>query len=458
MKYAYNDIIATEMYTCFTHALVAIFKQMIKSTANIRIAFVLLFLAGLTPVKTPAQLPKKLTLEYCHERVMEVYPLIRQKRLNVESSGLRTENLDKKYLPQFEANARASYQSDVTKVPINMPGIEIPAPDKDMYDFYLGLNQLIWDGGVTRDQKLLETTELEIVQQNVEVEMYRIKERVNAIYFKILLLEQNKNLLLTNRKSVNDKLQEMESGIRHGMVLSSTADVLRAQILQIDQNMAGIDADLEAHFDMLGELLEQEIPPDTEIELPNPDIITETWINQRPEYQLLEMQQNKLELSKNLVSSAYLPKVSGFGKLGYGKPGLNMLSNEFDTYYHVGVGLNWDIINWNKQKNETRLLGLKQDIIETQREAFDKNTTIQVKDDLAQIEKFRVLITKDMEIITLRERITETASSQLDNGTITSSQYLDELNRQTEAQMNLEMHRIQLSFAKVNYLKTIGKL
>jgi outer membrane protein TolC len=209
---------------------------------------------------------------------------------------------------------------------------------------------------------------------------------------------------------------------------------------------------------MLGEMLGIEIPASTFLLLPDPLIETSTYSNQRPEYVLLDLQKNKLEMSKSLITAANMPKFSGFGKLGYGKPGLNMLSTEFDSYYMVGVGLSWDIVNWNKPKNQKKLLDVQQGIVDTQKEALDLSVKIQVDDDLAQIEKFNALIVNDENLIILREKITKTASSQLDNGIITSTQYLDELNKATRARLDLETHRIQLSFAKINYLKTIGKL
>jgi len=411
-----------------------------------------------TVAETSGQIPDSLTLEFCHNRAVAVYPLLKQKALYEESKGLNIENLDKNYLPQFAFNGRASYQSDVTQVPINIPGQEIPVIDKDMFDLHLGLNQLIWDGGVNKQQKVLEEANLEISQQQIDVELYKVKERVNGLFFKILLLQQNKDLLLSNKKAIGDKIEEMESGIRHGMVLASTADVLRAQVLAINQHIIEIDTDVEAYYKMLGEMLELDIAQNVPLVLPNPTVVTTSFENQRPEYNLLSLNQTKLELSKELVSAAYMPKVSGFGKLGYGKPGLNMLNDGFDSYYYVGVGLSWDIINWNKQKNQKKLIDLRQGIVEAEKEAFIKNVTVQAEDDIAQIKKFSALIDTDEEIITLRKKITRTASSQLDNGTITSSQYLDELNRETGARMDLEMHRIQLSFAKINYLKTIGLL
>lgn len=421
-------------------------------------AWVLMVLMLLATDLVAQQLPDTLRLEEARRLAVQAYPLIRQQALHQEIAQLQIENLNKNYLPQFAANARASYQSDVTKVPIEMPGMTIPSPDKDMYDFYLSLDQIVWDGGVTRQQKLLQQIDLEISQQQLEVELYKIKELVNGLYFKILLLQQSRQLLVANQQAVAEKLVEINSGVAHGMVLATNADVMQAQILQIDQNISGMDADLRANHNMLGELLQMPLDQNTVLLLPDPSIYTLSFQNQRPEYLLLGMQQNKLQQSRQLTSSAYMPKLSATARAGYGKPGLNMLSNEFDTYYLLGVGLRWDIINWNKKSNQLQLLELNSEIIQTQKEAFDRNTRVKMIDDVAQIVKYSSLIEKDEEIITLRQRITRAAASQLDNGSITSSAYLDELNRETRAAMELELHRIQLSMARVNYLKTIGAL
>jgi outer membrane protein TolC len=285
-----------------------------------------------------------------------------------------------------------------------------------------------------------------------------VKERVNGLFYKILLFRKSKEALLTNRQTVDDKLKELISGIEHGMVLQMSADVLEAQILQIDQSIIEIDAETHGTLKMLGEMLDFEIPVTTVLILPEPEIEINTFVNQRPEYLLLDLQKNKLEISKNLIAAGKMPKVSGFSRLGYGKPGLNMLSNQFDSYYIVGVGLTWDFLNWNRPENHKKLLGLQQEIVDSQKEAMNLNVRIQVEENLAAIEKFENLITNDENLIILREKIATTASSQLDNGLITSSQYLEELNKATRARLELETHRIQLSLAKINYLKTIGRL
>jgi len=44
----------------------------------------------------------------------------------------------------------------------------------------------------------------------------------------------------------------------------------------------------------------------------------------------------------------------------------------------------------------------------------------------------------------------------LDNGTITSSDHIIDLNGETQAQFSLHLHQIQLVMAKENYKTTLG--
>ncbi|MFW5706259.1 MAG: TolC family protein, partial [Bacteroidota bacterium] len=154
----------------------------LKRMFNIRLAVAVIFSVALS-LSVHGQLPDTLTLDFCHERAVEVWPLSIQKNLYEQASDMEMENISKNYLPRFDLNGRATYQSEVTKVEVNMPGVDIPSPDKDMYDLYLGLNQLIWDGGISRNQKILEQADLEISKQQVEVELYQVKSRVNGLFY-----------------------------------------------------------------------------------------------------------------------------------------------------------------------------------------------------------------------------------------------------------------------------------
>ena len=135
-----------------------------------------------------------------------------------------------------------------------------------------------------------------------------------------------------------------------------------------------------------------------------------------------------------------------------------MLSNSFDPWWLVGAKLTWNFFNWNQNKNEKKIYGIQGEILKSQKDAFDKNLQISSESNLAQIMKLSEMLQKDEEIITLRARISKTASSQLDNGVITSSDYVSRMNEEIQARLSLQLHKVQLELAKLTYLYNLGKL
>jgi len=253
-------------------------------------------------------------------------------------------------------------------------------------------------------------------------------------------------------------LSDIQSGVQHGVILSSDAQILKAEILKIDQDLISIGLSIKSQLKALSELTSLTIPDNKLLKIPHFNVRPDVAENSRIEYKILELQQDRLLALKEQTNAKYLPKAYGFGQLGYGRPGLNMLSNDFEPYLYVGAKLNWNVWNWNKGKREKEILSLNYDIVDKQKETFEKNLKISVENSIAEIQKLEQMILKDNEIIDLRSSIAQTALSQYDNGIINSSDYLNELNKETEAKLNLRLHKIQLELAKLNYLSIIGKL
>jgi len=414
-----------------------------------------------------------LRLEYCYEQAIKHYPLSKQKEFLNSSNELKINNLQKNYLPHIELNGQATYQSEVTTVSVIMPPITLPTDppthlnvrnpvvpemSKDQYKLTLDVNQMIYDGGSTKKQKKVEFINYEIDQQQLDIELYKLKENINQVYFSIILLEDKKELLNIMRGNLQEKLKEVESGVENGVLLSSNADIIKAELLKLDQQLAGIEIGIESGISILEELTTIDIPENPELIIPNPVVNLNIYENQRLEYGLFDMQKAKLSSLKNLIDSKNTPKFFGFGQLGYGMPGLDMFSHNFGPYYLVGVGLSWDILNWKDNTNKKTILDIQNNIIDTQKETFDKNIRIASKQQIAEIRKYEVIIEKDDEIIELRAKITNTASSQLNNGIITSTEYLTQINEEKQAKLSKQTHKIQLIYAKLNYLSAIGKL
>ena len=135
-----------------------------------------------------------------------------------------------------------------------------------------------------------------------------------------------------------------------------------------------------------------------------------------------------------------------------------MASTDFDSYYYVGVGVNWKFWDWSKTKREKQVLTLNKDLISIQESAFNKQMRITLENEIAQIQIYKDAIDSDIEIIKLREEVSESARAKLDNGVITSTEYITEISNETQAKINYETHKILLVKAKVNYLYIKGEL
>jgi outer membrane protein TolC len=402
------------------------------------------------------------TLFDCYKQAEKTYPLSRQSGMLEKSNELKIKNLNKNYLPQMNLNGSASLQSDVTELKLNLPAqfsfIKFPVISKDMYKLTVDVNQSIYDGNITGYQKKLEAFNLQSDEKSLQVELYQLKERINQAYFSIFMLQENEAILISNKNEIESKLKEVLSAIANGAMLASSADILQAEILNIDQELIELRNDRVTDFHVLSELTSSTIPENSKLVLPSIQISSLNFEDNRPELQLYNIQQLKTDVMKNMVNTRWNPKFYAFGQAGYGRPGLNMLSNDFTPWWLFGAKMTWNIWNWNQSRNEKKIYNIQNDIIGTQKETFEKNLKIEAASNTAEMEKMEELLQKDQEIIALRIKIAQSASSQLDNGVITSSDYISRLNEETQAKMTLELHRIQLVKAKIAYLFTLGKL
>ncbi len=417
----------------------------------------------LTPVSLLfGQVPDTVTLDFCYKQAEKTFPLTRQIGLLGKSNELKIKNLNKNWLPLMNINGSASYQSAVTEVeiPVLAGNIQLTMPKLalDWYKLTLDVNQAIYDGNITGYQKKLESYNLQSDQLGVQVELYKVKDRINQVYLSIILSGANEEVLNSTKQSLQSKQKEVESAVRNGSMLASSEDAIRVELLRIDQELLNIQHDRTAAVQMLSELTSSNIPETSVFVLPEVRLSTLSFEDKRLEYQLYEVQQERAGLMKNMVTTKWNPKLYAYGQAGYGRPGLNMLSNDFTPWYIIGAKLSWNFFNWNQNKNEKKIYDIQNDLIRSQKETFDKNLRVEADRAMEQVLKLTDQLRQDQDILDLRERITKSASSQLNNGVITSSEYISRLNEEIQARLTMELHRIQLVQAKINWLFTLGKL
>lgn len=396
-----------------------------------------------------------LSLENCYKLADANYPLAKNNNLLIEQNKLDVEAIKTEKLPTLDLAGQATYQSDVIEFPFSIPNTTVEPLNKDQYRATLNVNQLIYAGGLVDASTEVKTANLKTQQKQLEVNLYQLKEQINQVYFSILLLQEKRELLIANIAQLDAKLKEVKAGIKYGTILPTSDQVLEAEILKVGQQLAENDFNKTSLVSTLSSLIGQEINSSISLEKPSITIGFETEIA-RPELDLFELKKVQIEKSENLTKKQKAPKVMGFAQGGYGNPGLNMLDNSFQTFYVVGLKLNWNVFDWNANKKQRQSLKINKDIIDNEVEVFTLNTNIELEQQKSEIEKITGFIDTDITIIELRNKVLTSAESQLKNGVITSSAYITELTNLFEAENNLSTHQIQLLLAKANYKVTKG--
>ena len=401
---------------------------------------------------------QKVQIGDCYESMLKNYPLASQSDIYSKSSELSVKNLKVKWLPSSEFKAQATYQSDVFELDINFPlTIDLPEMSKDQYKATIDINQLIYDWGRIKSAKQVENVNLKVNNQNTQVELNKIKEQINKFYFAILILQRNEEVLTVMLNDLESKKKSVESGVKNGVLLNSDLSSLKAEIIKVKQSIQEIQNHRFTTIEVLSEITGMNFSNETEFEIPDYSIENQSELT-RPENILFDYQKEKLDAASGMISKQNKPTVFAFTQLGYGKPGLNMLSEQFDSYYYIGIGVSWKFWDWSTTKREKQILSLNKDLISSQEDSFNKQIQVALKNENSKIKIYEEAIESDKEIIKLREEVSESARFKLDNGVITSTEYITELSKETQAKIAFETHKIQLIQSKVNYLYIKGEI
>ena len=395
-----------------------------------------------------------LTIETCKEKAKTNYPLIKQYGLIEQTGQYNISNANKGYLPQLSFSAKATYQSEVTQIPailgqtlseIAKKTITFPSLGKDQYQAVLEADQLIWDGGVISAQKKITSAGTEVEKRKLEVDLFALNDRVNQLYFGILLMNEQikQNDILINELNVD--MNRIVAYKQNGVANQADVDALKVERLNAGQHDTELKSTRKSYFIMLSAFTRLKIDENTDFVKPEIKLaLLNDTTNHRPELRLFEAQNKMYETQKLLLNAGNLPKIGAFLQGGYGRPGLNMFTDGFSPFYIGGIKLSWNFSNLYSQKNNLNKLEISKKMDDVNKETFLFNNNLLSKQQRTEIEKLQSTLATDDEIIRLRGNIKKSTSAKVDNGTLTVTDLIRETNAENQAVQLKSFHEIQL--------------
>lgn len=391
------------------------------------------------------------TLNDCQKWAAENYPLLKRYELLQATTDYTVANINKGWLPQLSAGAQATLQSDVMSLPdglksiMSQAGYNVKGLKKDQYKVAIDVSQTIYDGGSIKAAKQAARAEGEAKARQNDVDMFAIRDRVNNLFFGILLAEDKLKLNSDLQQLLLDNCRKLEAMVKGGTATNADLDAVKAEYLNARQQQVELSSAKNSYVRML------EIFTGRQIEQPlkRPEAaVPEDIGTQRPELSLFSAQTRQLNARSAQLDAAIRPRLSLFAQGYYGYPGYNMFEDMFSHNWSlngmIGMRLSWNISSLYTHKNEKRKLATAANEIENARDVFLFNNRLQTTQERMAVERYRKIMADDDEIIQLRTSVRQAAEAKLSHGIIDVNGLLQEITRENTARTQQSVHEIEM--------------
>lgn len=395
-----------------------------------------------------------ITIENCYQWSRANYPQVQQLDLINKTNSYNLSNASKGNLPQINLNGQVTYQSEVTELPIDLPNVEISTISKFQYKMYGEIYQPLTNFSIVNSKKKQIENDGAIEKQKVEIDLFKLNERIDQLYFGALLIDEKIDLLEFIQIDLDSALIKIKAAIKNGTATITDEQLLYVEKISISQEIEENQSNKEAFIQMLAILTGKNLTTSTQ--LIKPSFINTSLTNNRPELHLFNLQSSSINIQREQLNNNIIPNVGLFLQAGLGRPALNFLSNDLSPYYIGGVKFNWNLSNFYNQKNNKESLAVAHEKIKSQKNTFLLNTNLTEIQQSSEIKKFQNLIIADKKIVAIRETVLETANVQMTNGLITTIDYIRFLNEVNKARQTLSLHETQLLLSQYNLKTTTG--
>lgn len=399
---------------------------------------------------------ENLTLKRCRQLLLENHSITKKSKIHQEIYTQEKKGFNKKYLPDFSISGSASYQSETVEIKVDLSNLplEFPESSQDKYQISMNISQNLFDGFAKKNTLKLKEFNQKSDNLADKISLRNLEERMNSLYFNILLLQSKIKIYQLSKNSLLQKQGMIVSHIENGMKIESDKLVIDCEILDLDNKIEALKKDVSSLFENLSILLSTSIPKETQLEIPTLMIAENQNEINRDEIKLLKNNSSKLDASQKLINAKYLPQINAFGQFSYGKPGFDMFSNEMHDFYNIGINFQWKFWDWQQLKNEKKIIKHQQELLAIEEEIFRNNLSQAISAKQNEIENIRQQIKNDEKLVGLRQQILESYSVKLQNGTITSTEYVANSNAFFQAKERLQTDKINLS-KKISEYKLI---
>jgi outer membrane protein TolC len=360
------------------------------------------------------------------------------------------------YRPSLYLVGDAGYNSEVTAIDLgsNLP-INPPVPDKDRESIGLEIRQLIWDGGITSVSRKMNKLEADSGVQEAMAAVHNREIEATNLYFKIINLTESISIFELHQANLNTRLEQVDALFRNGLRENSDVQLIRCDLLTLDNNLVGLVNEKKASIDQLAALCNFSLDETMDFTLPVLPESNNTVIS-RNEVIRLETLASLQKVNSTLATKKSYPTITARANYSYGKPGFDMFSTDYHDYYSAGINLSWKLWDFRQSTYDKRIALNKAKILETTKSDLLLTINNALKSIDSELESTRIHIRNAQVKVSLLEDIVKAYTDKYNSGVITTQELLIQSNNLMSARIELQQSNTRLTALQATRILTMG--
>lgn len=395
---------------------------------------------------------RHVTIEQCVDSAQANYPIIRKYELMRSTSALSLDEINTAWLPRVALTAQGTWQNAVPTFPGNFTdlmskfGTTLSGIPRIQYRAGIEVSQTVWDGGATARRRDVERSATAVSEAGVQIDMYAVRERVENLYFALLLIRDQIEQSRLTQQLLEGNLARVRSLVKEGAALQADADMIEAQVLTLSQQIVQAETAAEGYAAVLSLFTGMKIGVG---DLTHPTATLPTDLTPlRPELLAIASRQKLNIATQRANDTSWMPKLGLFAQGFYGNPGLDNFKSMVDRTGSFnligGVKGTWTLDALYTRRSSRQRTALANAILDAERDAMLRNIAMQTTSQLSAIEGIRKAAASDERIVALRTNVRRAAEAQLREGVIDTTSLLAKITDENLASLSAKYRQIQL--------------
>lgn len=399
----------------------------------------------------------QISIEDCREMARNNHPAIRMYGLVGATRECSFSNASRQWIPAVRLGGMAGVYNNVSsfndlfaesdelarwvgdKI---IDRLNIVDPSPFTYKVEAQLSQKIYDGGMSRASKNLADAKAQVQMAEADVTLDQVCDRVDEVYYSILLLEQRQMQAESKTKVLLSARNRVLSLYDAGTARQGELDEVDAAYIEAEQQKAALESSLKSFRMALSLLVGKDVSSE---KLLRPTVPLMPHLS--PQMLLLDNQFKLLSLEREKLNVACRPRLDLVADAYYGYPNRNIFMDQVSlsprVNAFVGVRLSWDLAAFYTRKNDLGILKNSLEEINIQKDIVSRNIDIQNSSIYVEIDRLQQCLEKDNELVRLRERLRKSAELSYSQGDINANDLISRIDDEYQARLNAEIHEIE---------------